>query len=84
MSDKKHYRDRVDVRFDDRFRFNRHREGAEKNGRENCVEHAGGEISILDHICTSRSSSECVYYVTRARVSTIEERKENTLECFFF
>ena len=83
MSDKMHYRDRVDVRFDDRFRFNRHREGAEKNGRENCVEHAGGEISILNHMCTSRSSSECVYYVTRARVSTIEERKENTLECFF-
>ena len=75
-----HYRDRVDVRFDDRFRFNRHREGAEKNGRENCVEHAGGEISILNHMCTSRSSSECVYYVTRARVSTIEERKENTLK----
>tara|TARA_B100001769_G_C21829239_1_gene450419 strand:+ start:210 stop:695 length:486 start_codon:yes stop_codon:yes gene_type:complete len=80
MSDKMHYRDRVDVRFDDRFRFNRHREGAEKNGRENCVEHAGGEISILNHMCTSRSSSECVYYVTRARVSTIEERKENTLK----
>ena len=84
MSDKKHYRDRVDVRFDDRFRFNRHREGAEKNGRENCVEHAGGEISILNHMCTSRSRSECLYYGTRARVSTIEERKENTLECFFF
>ena len=80
MSDKMHYRDRVDVRFDDRFRFNRHREGAEKKRRENCVEHAGGEISILNHICTSRSSSECVYYVTRARVSTIEERKENTLK----
>lgn len=79
MSDKKHYRDRVDVRFDDRFRFNRHREGAEKNGRENCVEHARGEIitTILNHIYTS-SSSECVYYVTRARLSTIEERKENT------
>ena len=30
MRDKKQYRDRVDVRFDDRFRFNRHREGAEK------------------------------------------------------
>ena len=80
MSDKKHYRDRVDVRFDDRFRFNRHREGAEKNGRENCVEHAGGEIIttlFVNHMCTSRSS-ECVYYVTRARLSTIEERKENT------
>ena len=30
MRDKKQYRDRVDVRSDDRFRFNRHREGAEK------------------------------------------------------
>ena len=51
MRDKKHYHDRVDVRFDDRFRLNRHREGAEKNGRENCVEHAGGgEMSILNHI----------------------------------
>ena len=56
MRDKKHYRDRVDVRFDDRFRLNRHREGAEKNGRENCVEHAGGgEMSILNHhTCASR------------------------------
>ena len=66
MNNKKHYRDRVDVRFDDRFRFNRHREGAEKERRENCVEHAGGEIiiTILNHICTS--SSRNVYYVTRA------------------
>ena len=80
MNNKKHYRDRVDVRFDDRFRFNRHREGAEKERRENCVEHAGGEIiiTILNHMYTSSSSSECVYYVTRARLSTIEERKENT------
>ena len=87
MRDKKHYRDRVDVRFDDRFRLHRHREGAEKNGRENCVERAGGgEMSILNHImCASRSRSECVYHVTtRFRVSTREERKENTLlECFF-
>ncbi len=55
MRDKKQYRDRVDVRFDDRFRFNRHREGAEKNGRENCVEHAGGEMSLLNHMCVCES-----------------------------
>ena len=55
MRDKKQYRDRVDVRFDDRFRFNRHREGAEKNGREHCVEHAGGEMSLLNHICVCES-----------------------------
>lgn len=55
MRDKKQYRDRVDVRFDDRFRFNRHREGAEKNGREHCVEHAGGEMSLLNHMCVCES-----------------------------
>ena len=79
MSDKKHYRDRVDVRFDDRFRFNRHREGAEKNGRENCVEHAGGEISILNHMCASRSRSECVYYVTtRSRIDDRREKRKHS------
>mgnify|MGYP001082817651 CR=1 FL=1 len=55
MRDKKQYRDRVDVRFDDRFRFNRHREGAEKNGRENRVEHAGGEMRLLNHMCVCES-----------------------------
>ena len=52
------HRDRVDVRFDDRSRFNRHRERAEKNRREYRVEHAGGEISIiiiLNHIYMSSS-----------------------------
>lgn len=79
MSDKKHYRDRVDVRFDDRFRLNRHREGAEKNGRENCVEHAGGEISILNHMCASRSRSECVYYVTtRSRIDDRREKRKHS------
>ena len=84
MSDKKHYRDRVDVRFDDRFRFNRHREGAEKKRSENCVEHAGGEIiiTILNHICTS--SSRNVYYVTRAEFWWYIDGKKTLLERFFF
>lgn len=58
MRDETSHRDRVDVRFDDRSRFNRHRERAEKNRREYRVEHAGGEISIiiiLNHMYMSSS-----------------------------
>ena len=88
MRDKKQYRDRVDVRFDDRFRFNRHREGAEKNGRENCVEHAGGEMSLLNHICVRVVVESWWMRVLRNNALVfIDERREkrkHTLECVSF
>ena len=68
------HRDRVDVRFDDRSRFNRHRERPEKNRREYRVEYAGGEISTIvpNHIVV-------IYvYATRARlISTIREERKH-------
>ena len=80
MSDKKHYRDRVDVRFDDRFRFNRHRERAEKKRRENCVKHAGGEIisTILDHICIRVVVNVCITSRARSSDDISTERKHSS------